>query len=185
MVVDDAVKAEPGVKAEAPAAPQQAAAAPPAAADDAVKAELGVKTEPATDGGVKAEPATADADAAAASAAHAAAVKRAPKRRYAIIFGYSGTGYQGMQMNPGARTIEDELFKAICKTGHIFEQNFGDLHKARTTIAFYFAYFMYTNQRFQCRPADARAVKTRDVSGADTVKTAIVLSGTSTPIQKG
>lgn len=28
-----------------------------------------------------------------------------PKRKYALAVGYSGTGYQGLQINPGAITV--------------------------------------------------------------------------------
>lgn len=39
-----------------------------------------------------------------------------PKYRKAfIIFGYTGTGYSGIQRNPGVRTLEDELFEALEK----------------------------------------------------------------------
>lgn len=37
------------------------------------------------------------------------------KKKVAIIFGYQGTGYQGMQVNKSARTIEGTLFEALCK----------------------------------------------------------------------
>ena len=35
------------------------------------------------------------------------------KKKIALFFGYNGDGYQGMQRNPGAKTIEDDLESAI------------------------------------------------------------------------
>ncbi|KAG0261424.1 tRNA pseudouridine synthase 1 [Actinomortierella ambigua] len=55
--------------------------------------------------------------------------KRVPKRKIALLLGYSGTGYQGMQVNPGAKTIEGELFKAMCKAGAVSEDNADDIKK--------------------------------------------------------
>lgn len=61
-------------------------------------------------------------------------VKRAPfnpadrvkRKKTAILLGYSGANYFGMQRNPGMATIEEELFKAMLKhkwvTEDMFEQ---------------------------------------------------------------
>jgi tRNA pseudouridine38-40 synthase len=51
------------------------------------------------------------------------------KERVAILFGYIGAGYQGLQKNPNAKTIEDELEKAIFAAGAISESNFGFFQK--------------------------------------------------------
>ena len=40
-----------------------------------------------------------------------------------MFLAYVGHGYQGMQRNPGAKTIEDDLFKAIHKAGGISAAN--------------------------------------------------------------
>ncbi len=40
-------------------------------------------------------------------------------RKLIVLFGYSGTGYQGMQRNPGLKTIEEDLLNALCKGGFI------------------------------------------------------------------
>ncbi|KAJ2766233.1 tRNA pseudouridine synthase 1 [Coemansia nantahalensis] len=56
---------------------------------------------------------------------------RQPKRRVALLLGYCGTGYQGMQVNPGARTIESDLFKALCGAGAVSEDNASDQHKVQ------------------------------------------------------
>ncbi|XP_008813054.3 tRNA pseudouridine synthase A-like [Phoenix dactylifera] len=64
-----------------------------------------------------------DADegpAAAAAADPAAAPRRRYKRRKVAIFlGYCGAGYQGMQKNPGARTIEGDLEEALFLAGAV------------------------------------------------------------------
>ena len=51
------------------------------------------------------------------------------KKKIALFFGYNGDGYQGMQRNPGAKTIEDDLEKAIVLAGGIAETNAGDFGK--------------------------------------------------------
>jgi tRNA U38,U39,U40 pseudouridine synthase TruA len=51
------------------------------------------------------------------------------KRKYALCFGYLGTAYQGLQINPGAHTVEKELEKALLLSGALSESNFGYLHK--------------------------------------------------------
>lgn len=53
-----------------------------------------------------------------------------PKKKVAMMLGYCGTGYQGMQLNPGARTIEAELFKALCAEGLVSEDNQEDPRKS-------------------------------------------------------
>lgn len=54
---------------------------------------------------------------------------RMPKRKVALLFGYCGTGYHGLQLNPGAKTIEGDLFKALAEAGAISAANSDDLHK--------------------------------------------------------
>jgi tRNA pseudouridine38-40 synthase len=46
-----------------------------------------------------------------------------PKKKVAILLGYSGKKYHGMQMNPGFTTIESELFQALAKCELILESN--------------------------------------------------------------
>ncbi|CAO3595823.1 unnamed protein product [Absidia cylindrospora] len=48
---------------------------------------------------------------------------RYPKRKVALLVGFCGTGYQGMQFNPGATTIEGELFGALVKAQAISKAN--------------------------------------------------------------
>lgn len=46
------------------------------------------------------------------------------------MFGYSGTGYHGLQVNPPMKTIESELFKAFVKAGAVSHDNSDDLRKS-------------------------------------------------------
>ena len=47
----------------------------------------------------------------------------------AIVGGYNGTGYHGLQLNNDVQTIEDEIRRAIFKAGAMRESNFEDLGK--------------------------------------------------------
>ncbi|KAL4155087.1 hypothetical protein PRNP1_007201 [Phytophthora ramorum] len=51
------------------------------------------------------------------------------KRKVAIVSGYMGTGYHGLQLNENVNTIEDEVRHAIFKAGAMRESNFADLGK--------------------------------------------------------
>ena len=57
----------------------------------------------------------------------------APKRKYALCFGYLGTQYQGLQVNPGAFSVESMLEKALFLSGGVMEHNFGNLQKIAWT----------------------------------------------------
>ncbi|KAI8081436.1 tRNA:pseudouridine synthase, introduces pseudouridines at positions 26-28, 34-36, 65, and 67 of tRNA [Halteromyces radiatus] len=60
---------------------------------------------------------------------------RHPKRKVALLIGFCGTGYQGMQFNPGATTIESVLFEALVKANAISKDNSDDpkkVHWVRT-----------------------------------------------------
>ncbi|KAH7590035.1 tRNA pseudouridine synthase [Nakaseomyces glabratus] len=54
---------------------------------------------------------------------------RLPKRKVAVMIGYCGTGYHGMQYNPPNPTIEAALFKAFVDAGAISKANSNDLKK--------------------------------------------------------
>lgn len=54
---------------------------------------------------------------------------RLPKRKVAVMVGYCGTGYCGMQFNPPNPTIEATLFKAFADAGAISEDNAKDIKK--------------------------------------------------------
>lgn len=49
---------------------------------------------------------------------------RVKRRKTAMLLGYSGANYFGMQRNPGMATIEEELFKAMHKHKWITDESF-------------------------------------------------------------
>ncbi|EMC99262.1 hypothetical protein BAUCODRAFT_129467 [Baudoinia panamericana UAMH 10762] len=57
------------------------------------------------------------------------AESRRPKRKVAVLIGYSGTGYKGMQITPSERTIEGDLFAAFIRAGAISKANAEDPKK--------------------------------------------------------
>ena len=59
----------------------------------------------------------------------------APKRKYGVCFGYLGSSYQGLQINPGAVTVEAVLEKALFLSGGIEECNYENLQKVGWTRA--------------------------------------------------
>lgn len=66
---------------------------------------------------------TSDDDEANSSAADKK--PRYKRRKIAILFGYCGVGYQGMQKNPGAKTIEGDLEEALYQAGAVPERDRG------------------------------------------------------------
>lgn len=58
------------------------------------------------------------------------AEERRPKRKVAVLIGYSGTGYKGMQISGTERTIEGDLFKAFIRAGAISKANAEDPKKS-------------------------------------------------------
>ncbi|EME84829.1 uncharacterized protein MYCFIDRAFT_135121 [Pseudocercospora fijiensis CIRAD86] len=57
------------------------------------------------------------------------AEERRPKRKVAVLIGYSGTGYKGMQISGTEKTIEGDLFHAFIKAGAISKANAEDPKK--------------------------------------------------------
>jgi tRNA pseudouridine(38-40) synthase len=55
----------------------------------------------------------------------------APKKKWSVNFGYLGSQYQGLQMNPDVNTVEKHLEKALFLAGGIAESNYGNLHKVQ------------------------------------------------------
>ncbi|OCF75536.1 tRNA pseudouridine(38-40) synthase [Kwoniella mangroviensis CBS 8886] len=56
---------------------------------------------------------------------------RLPKRRCALLVGYCGTGYHGMQIQThGSETIEGDVFAALVKAGAISADNANDHRKS-------------------------------------------------------
>ncbi|KAF8765422.1 hypothetical protein HU200_008567 [Digitaria exilis] len=65
-----------------------------------------------------------EADAEPTSPSAGGGEQRRPRykrRKVAILLGYCGAGYQGMQKNPGARTIEGDLEEALYQAGAVPE----------------------------------------------------------------
>ncbi len=54
---------------------------------------------------------------------------RFKQKKAILLMGYNGTGYQGMQRNPGARSIEDELFSALFRANLVREEAVAAPHK--------------------------------------------------------
>ena len=59
-----------------------------------------------------------------------AAEERKPKRKVAVLVGYAGTGYHGLQINHSEKTIEGDLFSAFVKAGAIAKTNADDPKKS-------------------------------------------------------
>ncbi|KAM4057240.1 tRNA pseudouridine synthase domain-containing protein [Hirsutella rhossiliensis] len=59
-----------------------------------------------------------------------AAEERRPKRKVAVMIGYAGTGYRGMQVNGDEPTIERDLFQAFVDAGAISKANADDPRKS-------------------------------------------------------
>jgi tRNA pseudouridine38-40 synthase len=57
------------------------------------------------------------------------AEQKRPKRKVAVMVGYSGTGYKGMQVNNDEPTIERDLFRAFIAAGAISKANADDPRK--------------------------------------------------------
>ncbi|KAI8647704.1 pseudouridine synthase [Parasitella parasitica] len=55
---------------------------------------------------------------------------RIPKKKVALLVGFNGTGYQGMQLNPGCLSIESVIFEAMVKANAISKDNADDPKKS-------------------------------------------------------
>lgn len=53
--------------------------------------------------------------------------ERIKKRKFAMLLGYSGVDYYGMQRNPNTRTIEEDLLSALLKCELIDDQAFNQI----------------------------------------------------------
>ncbi|RDW90488.1 pseudouridine synthase PUS2 [Aspergillus mulundensis] len=56
--------------------------------------------------------------------------QRRPKKKVAVLIGYSGTGYKGMQLSTTEKTIEGDLFTAFVAAGAISKANAADPKKS-------------------------------------------------------
>ncbi|KIV91962.1 tRNA pseudouridine(38-40) synthase, variant [Exophiala mesophila] len=59
-----------------------------------------------------------------------ASEERRPKKKVAVMIGYAGTGYRGMQFTHDHKTIEGDLFKAFVEAGAISKNNADDPKKS-------------------------------------------------------
>ncbi|KAM7185876.1 tRNA pseudouridine synthase [Rhypophila sp. PSN 637] len=59
-----------------------------------------------------------------------AAEGRRPKRKVAMLIGYAGTGYHGLQINHKEKTIEGDIFAALVAAGGIAKANADDPKKS-------------------------------------------------------
>lgn len=64
------------------------------------------------------------------SAEEIAAEERRPKKKVAVMLGYSGTGYRGLQINNDEKTIEGDVMKAFIAAGAISKANADDPKKS-------------------------------------------------------
>ncbi|ESZ97163.1 hypothetical protein SBOR_2419 [Sclerotinia borealis F-4128] len=55
---------------------------------------------------------------------------RKPKHKVAVMIGYAGTGYKGLQINTTEKTIEGDMFKAFVAAGAISKANANDPKKS-------------------------------------------------------
>ncbi|KAK4188569.1 pseudouridine synthase [Podospora australis] len=59
-----------------------------------------------------------------------ASEERRPKRKVAVLIGYAGTGYHGIQINHKEKTIEGDIFAAFVAAGAISKVNADDPKKS-------------------------------------------------------
>ncbi|KAH9887415.1 pseudouridine synthase [Xylariomycetidae sp. FL2044] len=59
-----------------------------------------------------------------------AAEERRPKRKVAVLIGYAGTGYHGLQINHKDKTIEGDIFAALVAANAISKANADDPKKS-------------------------------------------------------
>ena len=94
-----------------------AAASPPPSPPSAKRPKMSSSSDPEAD----AEPTSPSAAAGAGADPGQPRRPRYKRRKVAILLGYCGAGYQGMQKNPGARTIEGDLEEALYQAGAVPE----------------------------------------------------------------
>ncbi|KAI9827933.1 MAG: hypothetical protein M1819_006876 [Sarea resinae] len=73
---------------------------------------------------------TSEGPAPAFSQEEIANEERRPKRKVAVLIGYSGSGYKGMQLNGAEKTIEGDLFSAFVAASAISKANADDPKKS-------------------------------------------------------
>lgn len=60
---------------------------------------------------------------------HSCTQKEFPKKKVALVLGYNGKGYHGMQKNNDFKTIEEELFNALKKSKSVRDNHVDDPYK--------------------------------------------------------
>lgn len=58
-------------------------------------------------------------------------LQRIKRKNHAILLGYLGKDYYGMQRNPGMKTIEEDLVVALLKADLITEEHFKDIRSIK------------------------------------------------------
>ncbi|CAH0596481.1 unnamed protein product [Chrysodeixis includens] len=58
-------------------------------------------------------------------------VERIKRKKMALLLGYCGVDYYGMQRNPGVRTIEEDLLRALMEAKYITEDDFNNQQNAQ------------------------------------------------------
>lgn len=53
--------------------------------------------------------------------------ERIKRKKYAMLLGYCGVDYLGMQRNPGTKTIEEDILKALLKVNYINEEHYNQV----------------------------------------------------------
>lgn len=77
---------------------------------------------------VVSEPTTTNTNTAQYAASSSSSAKY-PKKRVAILFGYNGEKYHGLQFSKDVPTVEQELVNALAKVGLVLESNSTDPFK--------------------------------------------------------
>ena len=62
-------------------------------------------------------------------AGRATEIPRCPKHKWALQFGYCGTGYKGLQIQDNVMTIERELANALFRCGALFDTNLNKINR--------------------------------------------------------
>ena len=74
-------------------------------------------------------------ESAEKSASDGTQITRMSKIKVALVLGYNGSRFGGLQRNPGQFTIEDVVEEAVYKVGGIADSNYRDFHKISWTRA--------------------------------------------------
>lgn len=90
-----------------------------------VNTSLGIKRPIDDDGENEAKIQKTEAEAA--QTIEAETVQKVKRKNHAILLGYVGKDYYGMQRNPGMKTIEEDLIAALLKADLITAEQFENI----------------------------------------------------------